>query len=155
MPFTIQDQNTGLFWSQGFWGRVALSASPETYVLEGGMLRRQNGGYIGQRFNILHEGDVATFEINDGVITCDGRQVSAGVWATVVDGVGSQWVISEIAAPVNRAAALIAEAQRKCEDCDCDPCECDTEAQCKCEDCDCDPCECDAVPPAPTQSPAQ
>jgi hypothetical protein len=91
--------------------------------------------------DLLHEGGVPDEFIfaDDGVISTQGKTVSAGTFLHVMDGEDTKWVKVEDAAPVEedvpvtRAAALIEEALNSTKECGC---KCG--ADCECEDCECE-----------------
>ena len=141
MSFTIQHPESGLFWTSGLFGRVQLGTTPNVYTLEGSYIKNVNSGnYVNHVANLLHEGaapDEFVFG-DDGVISTQGKTVSAGTFLHIMDGEDTKWVKVEEAAPaeedvpVTRAAALIEEALNATKECGC-----------KCgENCECENCEC-------------
>jgi hypothetical protein len=137
MSFTIQHPESGLFWTSGIFGRVQLGATPNVYTLEGSYIKNVNSGnYVNHISNILHEGGVPDEFVfgDDGVISTQGKTVSAGTFLHIMDGEDTKWVkVEEVEdVPVTRAAALIEEALNATKECGC-----------KCgEDCKCENCEC-------------
>jgi hypothetical protein len=137
MPFTIQHPESGLFWTSGIFGRVQLGATPNVYTLEGSYIKNVNSGnYVNHVADILHEGGAPDEFVfgDDGVISTQGKTVSAGAFLHIMDGEDTKWVkVEEVEeVPVARAAALIEEALNATKECGC-----------KCgEDCKCENCEC-------------
>lgn len=132
MAFTLQDPESGLYWSKGIFGRVFLSINADEYEFDGSYIRnRVSRGYITNRFGLLHEGGgLSEFAFNeDGTITCDGLNVCSGTWVTLSPDTSTRWIKTKIIddVPVSRSAALIEEALN---------------AKCKCENCDCTECRC-------------
>ena len=138
MPFTIQHPESGLFWTSGIFGRVQLGTTPNVYTLEGSYIKNVNSGnYVNHVADLLHEGGAADEFVfgDDGVISTQGKTVSAGSFLHIMDGEDTKWVkVEEVEdVPVNRAAALIEEALNATKECGC-----------KCgEDCKCENCECE------------
>jgi len=142
MPFTIQHPESGLFWTSGIFGRVQLGTNPNVYTLEGSYIKNMSSGnYVNHVADIIHEGGVPDEFIfgDDGVISTQGKTVTAGAFLHIMDGEDTKWVKVEEAAPVEedvpvtRAAALIEEALNATKECGC-----------KCgENCECENCECE------------
>ena len=81
MAFTLQDHESGLFWTTGIFGRVQLGPVPNTYSLEGSYIKNTvTGLYVNHRAEILHEGgEPEEFMFgDDGVISSDGRPSGPG-----------------------------------------------------------------------------
>ena len=145
MSFTIQDPESGLFWTSGIFGRVQLGATPNVYTLEGSYIKNVNSGnYVNHVSDLLHEGGVPDEFVfgDDGVISTQGKTDTAGGFLHVMDGEDTKWVkVGGAAAPieeeedvpVTRGAALIEEALNATKECGC---KCG--ADCECEDCDCE-----------------
>ena len=139
MSFTIQDPDSGLFWTSGIFGRVQLGTTPNVYTLEGSYIKNVNSGnYVNHISDILHEGGVPDEFVfgDDGVISTQGKTVTAGAFLHIRDGEDTKWVkvedtVVDDGVPVTRAAALIEEAlnaaKECCEDCECEDCECEEE----------------------------
>ena len=145
MSFTIQDPESGLFWTSGIFGRVQLGTTPNVYTLEGSYIKNVNSGnYVNHVADLLHEGPVPDEFVfgADGVISTQGKTVTAGGFLHVMDGEDTKWVKVGAAAapikeeedvPVTRGAALIEEALNATKECGC---KCG--ADCECEDCECE-----------------
>ena len=137
MSFSLQDPESGLFWTTGIFGRIQLGDAPNIYTLEGSYIKNVNSGnYVNHIADILHEGGAAEeFSFgDDGVISTQGKTVTKGAFLHVRDGEAAKWVKVDAAddVPVARSAALIEEALNATEEC-----------ECKCgEDCECEDCEC-------------
>lgn len=139
MSFTIQDPESGLFWTSGIFGRVQLGTTPNVYTLEGSYIKNVNSGnYVNHVADLLHEGPVPDEFVfgDDGVISTQGKTVTAGGFLHVMDGEDTKWVkvgAVEEDVPVTRGAALIEEALNATKECGC---KCG--ADCECEDCECE-----------------
>jgi hypothetical protein len=142
MSFTIQHPESGLFWTSGIFGRVQLGTTPNVYTLEGSYIKNVNSGnYVNHVADLLHEGAVPDEFVfgDDGVISTQGKTVTAGGFLHVMDGEDTKWVkIEEVAAveedvPVTRGSALIEEALNATKECGC---KCGPD--CECEDCECE-----------------
>ena len=111
MTFTLQDPETGLYWTTGIFGRVQLGTVPNTYVLEGSYIKNaETGMYVNHRVEILHEGgESEEFSFGeDGVISSEGKTIGAGQF--LILGTGAVAWIKKEDVPVSRASALIEEA---------------------------------------------
>jgi hypothetical protein len=111
MTFTLQDPDTGLYWTTGIFGRVQLGPVPNTYALEGSYIKNvKTGMYVNHRAEILHEGgEPEAFSFGeDGVISSEGKTIGAGQF--LILGTGAVAWIKKEDVPVSRASALIEEA---------------------------------------------
>ena len=116
MTFTLQDPDTGLYWTTGIFGRVQLGPVPNTYVLEGSYIKNvKTGMYVNHRCEILHEGgESEEFSFGeDGVISSEGKTIGAGHF--LILGTGAVAWIKKEDVPVSRASALITEALKPVE----------------------------------------
>lgn len=108
MAFTLQDPESGMFWTSGIFGRVQLGSSANTYVLEGSYIKNTTTNlYVYQCADILHEGiDPSEFTIgDDGVISSEGKTIGAGQFLILGNG-NVPWVKTT----VSRSSALLQEA---------------------------------------------
>jgi hypothetical protein len=108
MAFTLQDPESGLFWTTGIFGRVQLGPVPNTYTLEGSYIKNTlTGLYVNHRYAILHEGGEPEEFVfgDDGVISSDGKTIGAGQFLILGTG-ATAWVKTS----VSRASALLQEA---------------------------------------------
>jgi hypothetical protein len=111
MTFTLQDPDTGLYWTTGIFGRVQLGPVPNTYVLEGSYIKNaETGMYVNHRAEILHEGgEPEEFAFGeDGVISSEGKTIGAGHF--LILGTGAVAWVKKEDVTVSRASALIEEA---------------------------------------------
>ena len=108
MAFTLQDPESGLFWTTGIFGRVQLGSEPNTYTLEGSYIKNTATGlYVDHRAEILHEGGEPEEFVfgEDGVISSGGKTIGAGQF--LILGTGAvPWVKTS----VSRSSALLQEA---------------------------------------------